>query len=118
MAVVTIQLKRGKAATWEKLDPILAYGEPGFEGDTGRLKIGDGISKWSELNYFGESDYYMAQTRYGFPSIGRSDTLYQAVEENAVYQWSDETFSYVFLKEVEEPLDIKIISGGNANVHV
>ena len=116
MAVVTIQLKRGKASTWKSLDPVLAYGEPGFEGDTGRLKIGDGVSKWSELNYFGESDYYIAQTHYGFPSIGRADTLYQAVEENALYQWNEETLSYVYLKELVSSLDIEIINGGNANV--
>ena len=117
MAVVTIQLKRGKAATWNTLDPILAYGEPGFEGDTGRLKIGDGVSKWSELNYFGESDYWIAQTRFGFPSVGRSDVLYQAIEENAIYQWDENSLSYVYLKAIEEPLDIEIINGGNANVN-
>jgi hypothetical protein len=118
MAVVTIQLKRGKAATWMAVNPVLAYGEPGFEGDTGRLKIGDGVSKWSELNYFGESDYYIAQTRYGFPSIGRSDVLYQAVEENAIYQWNEGSLSYVFLKEIASPLDVNIINGGNANVRI
>lgn len=117
MAVVTIQLKRGKAATWESLDPILAYGEPGFEGDTGRLKIGDGISKWSELNYFGESDYWIANTRFGFPSIGRADVLYQATEENAIYQWDEDTLSYVYLKAINESFDVEIINGGNANVN-
>lgn len=117
MAAVTIQLKRGKAATWNSLDPVLAYGEPGFEGDTGRLKIGDGVSKWSELNYFGESDYYMARTHYGFPSIGRSDTLYQAVEENAIYQWNDDRLMYVYIKPIEDSIDVEIINGGNANVN-
>ena len=112
---VTIQLKRGKAATWLALDPVLAYGEPGFEGDTGRLKIGDGVTKWSQLKYFGESDYIIAKTRFGFPSIGRADVLYQAVEENAIYQWDTQSLTYVYVKDIEKPLDIKIINGGNAN---
>ena len=74
-------------------------------------------SKWSELNYFGESDYWIAQTRFGFPSVGRSDVLYQAIEENAIYQWDENSLSYVYLKAIEEPLDIEIINGGNANVN-
>ena len=42
MAVYTIQLKRGKSTSWTSLDLILKPGEPGFEIDTGKLKIGDG----------------------------------------------------------------------------
>ena len=44
-----IQLKRGKKETWEKLNPILAYGEPGFVKETGELKIGDGVTAWNNL---------------------------------------------------------------------
>ena len=36
---------------WAGIDPILSAGEPGFETDTGLLKIGDGSSLWTELNY-------------------------------------------------------------------
>lgn len=52
----TIQLHRGLAATWARNNPILAYGEPGFEKDTYKLKIGDGVTEWNSLNYFNE-DY-------------------------------------------------------------
>jgi hypothetical protein len=45
------QLRRGKKATWETKNPILAKGEPGFETDTFGLKIGDGITPWIELPY-------------------------------------------------------------------
>ena len=51
----TFQLRRGLKATWEKNNPVLAYGEPGFEKDTYRLKIGDGETAWNDLDYFGES---------------------------------------------------------------
>lgn len=50
----TFQLRRGKASVWEKNNPILSRGEPGFEIDTNRLKIGDGSASWSELDYIGE----------------------------------------------------------------
>lgn len=51
----TFRLKRGKSATWTKLNPILASGEPGFELDTNRLKVGDGVTPWNSLSYLCES---------------------------------------------------------------
>ena len=51
----TLQFKRGKAEAWERNNPILAAGEPGFELDTGKLKIGDGSTKWKELRYQNET---------------------------------------------------------------
>jgi hypothetical protein len=50
----TLKLKRGAAATWERLNPVLAAGEPGFEIDTGKLKIGNGTARWSELTYIND----------------------------------------------------------------
>uniref|UniRef100_UPI0035673F9A glycosyl hydrolase family 28-related protein n=1 Tax=Nocardioides sp. TaxID=35761 RepID=UPI0035673F9A len=47
-----IRLRRGTAQEWTDADPTLAAGEPGFETDTGRHKIGTGESPWSELPYF------------------------------------------------------------------
>lgn len=37
-----IQLRRDTAANWSTYNPTLSAGEPGFETDTGKLKIGDG----------------------------------------------------------------------------
>jgi hypothetical protein len=31
---------------------VLRLGEPGYEKDTGRLKIGDGVTPWNSLDYF------------------------------------------------------------------
>ncbi len=47
-----IQMRRDKARNWTDNDPILADGEPGYEKDTGRFKIGDGVAPWSRLPYF------------------------------------------------------------------
>lgn len=47
----TFQLRRGTANQWIAKDPVLALGEPGFEVDNNKLKIGDGVKKWSELDY-------------------------------------------------------------------
>lgn len=48
----TFMFRRGLQSAWEKNNPVLAYGEPGFEKDTYRLKIGDGITPWNNLDYF------------------------------------------------------------------
>ena len=45
----TFQLKRGLASAWERANPILAPGEPGWTLDTHVLKIGDGITPWKSL---------------------------------------------------------------------
>lgn len=49
----TFQLRRGSAAIWTRNNPVLAKGEPGFEVDTYRLKIGDGTTEWNFLPYVG-----------------------------------------------------------------
>lgn len=49
----TFQLRRGYEAAWERNNPILASGEPGFVIDKNRLKIGDGETAWNDLEYFG-----------------------------------------------------------------
>ena len=36
---------------WSSLNPILARGQSGYEIDSGKLKIGDGISNWNDLDY-------------------------------------------------------------------
>ena len=46
-----IQLRRGSAQEWSNINPTLAIGELGIEIDTGRIKIGDGVTSWNSLKY-------------------------------------------------------------------
>jgi len=46
-----IQFKRGTAADLTALNTLLASGEPGYETDTGKFKIGDGTTAWNSLAY-------------------------------------------------------------------
>ena len=50
------QLRRNTAERWKILNPVLLEGEQGFELDTGRTKIGDGITPWVSLNYANETN--------------------------------------------------------------
>jgi len=47
-----IRFRRGTASRWFELNPVLRAGEPGFESDTGKFKIGNGVSDWEELPYY------------------------------------------------------------------
>lgn len=47
----SIQLRKDTSANWGSVNPVLLIGEPGFETDTNKLKIGDGASAWNVLPY-------------------------------------------------------------------
>lgn len=46
-----IKLRRDTAANWTAANPVLAAGEIGYETDTKQVKIGNGSSAWSALEY-------------------------------------------------------------------
>jgi len=45
----TIKIRRDIEANWQSVNPFLCHGELAFSTDTKELKIGDGVSTWSEL---------------------------------------------------------------------
>lgn len=50
----TFKLRRGLAKEWLYVNPILKAGEPGVEvrpGGSDKMKIGDGVHRWSDLDY-------------------------------------------------------------------
>ena len=50
-----IKLRRDTAANWLSNDPILALGEAGYDTTNNELRVGDGVSVWSELSAVGGS---------------------------------------------------------------
>lgn len=116
----TFQLRRGTAGKWASNNPILARGEPGFEIDTNRLKIGDGVTDWNNLEYIGENGYsgvFNVELKEELPSLGDKNLIYKVESEAKLYQWDSDLQDYVALTsgEVFDPSDIKLINGGNAN---
>ena len=45
------KFRRGSADEWTAVNPLLLPGEPGFEMDTNKFKIGDGQLFWNDLPY-------------------------------------------------------------------
>lgn len=46
-----MQQRRDTAANWESANPTLLDGEIGFDRTARRIKVGDGVTPWSDLSY-------------------------------------------------------------------
>ena len=118
------QFKRGTAQRWIEVNPILRQGEPGFEYDTGKLKIGDGFTPWNNLKYINENidvnkqeEMVTVSTYSELPKIGDEKKLYRVVEDKLLYQWNFHKGIYESLGATGsfDPTIITLINGGNAN---
>jgi hypothetical protein len=86
---VKIQLRRGTAAQWTAANPILYEGEFGFETDTRRYKIGNGVHAWNDstnLPYYATGTLTGVTTASGSGLTGGalSGTLTLAVDPSVV----------------------------------
>ena len=112
---ITYQLRRGNSSVWTKNNPLLAAGEPGYELDTHKIKIGDGTSYWKDLPYIGEHNIVSYATHAEFPSVGNVNYLYKANDEDMLYCWDDKEADYVIIGPADIDSDvIDYIDGGNA----
>ena len=111
----TFKLKRGTAARWAEVNPVLAQGEPGFVYDENRLKIGDGKTAWNDLPYIdGKREVSNFDFANEFPAIGDENMIYKAEKEQSLYQFNADTLQYEKLSDGKGIDDIQIINGGNA----
>ena len=92
-----MQQRRGTATQWTAADPILAAGEIGYESNTGKFKIGDGINHWSSLSYFADAS--------DFDTTSIQASIASAVS-NAVNALVDDAPAALnTLKEIAEAID-------------
>ena len=81
------QFKRGTAQRWIEVNPVLRQGEPGFEYDTGKLKIGDGFTPWLTLPYIndvdvsGQEEIIVVSTYNDLPRMGDVNILYRVIDD-------------------------------------
>ncbi|TIC81959.1 hypothetical protein [Nocardioides sp. GY 10127] len=54
--MATIRFRRGTTRRWNRVNPVLAQGEPGLDVRTRVLKIGDGKSRWKALTGYLDAD--------------------------------------------------------------
>ena len=53
-----IQLRRDSSANWFANNPVLAEGEICIELDKNRMKVGNGVNAYNDLEYFSDTDDY------------------------------------------------------------
>ena len=82
-----LKLRTDLASNWTTSNPILLAGELGLESDTKKIKIGDGVKAWKNLEYWGggsggggTSDYnYLENSPIlnvtELPSVGDAENL-------------------------------------------
>lgn len=117
--LTTFQFKRGTAQRWIEVNPILKQGEPGFEYDTNKLKLGDGKSAWLDLPYITQdvnSDLVVVDNFQQLPVEGDILKIYKVNTEKSLYQWNSSTNKYEVLGGGSfDPSQITKINGGKAN---
>ena len=110
-----IKFRRDTAAAWTQANPVLAQGEPGFEHDTGLLKIGDGETVWTNLDYASGSGgdsltddkavtVTVGNTDY-FAIVNRANNNDDGVESSAVAYDSDNNLITLHISDVNPPND-------------
>lgn len=66
MPLVQILTRNDTAANWTTANPVLEAGEIGAETDTGKLKVGNGVTNWAGLSYVGDTTLAVS----GPPAVG------------------------------------------------
>lgn len=81
-----MQQRRGTASDWTTANPILASGEFGFETDTGKFKIGNGLTAWTGLNYFATLTAIKSELIDGAPAaLDTLNELAAAINDDSSY---------------------------------
>jgi hypothetical protein len=106
-----IQIRRGTNSEWASANPTLVSGEPAFETDTSRLKIGDGLVAWSGLNYIGSKELL---------NIVRNDTgatiaAGQALYVSGIYNNSIPSVDKYIANSISENLFIGLAASNISN---
>jgi hypothetical protein len=88
-----MQQRKGTAAQWISTNggdgPVLNPGEIGFESDTNKFKIGDGVNHWVDLTYFTDADSALAAVT---DLIGGAPDLLNTLNELAAAVNDDPAF--------------------------
>jgi hypothetical protein len=81
-AQVVIQVRRDSAANWTSTNPVLASGEIGFDTTENSIKIGDGTSTWTALDYSTGGSFEISSTE---PTGASEGDLWFDPDDGAAY---------------------------------
>jgi hypothetical protein len=81
-AQVVIQVRRDSAANWTSTNPVLASGEIGFDTTENSIKIGDGTSTWTALDYSTGGSFEISETQ---PTGAKEGDLWFRPSDSSAY---------------------------------
>ena len=111
--------KRGTSSALSYKNYIPEEGEPVFETDTGRFKIGKkdeygNLMSWNQLHYQDEATLLSYPDYASFPKINRLNVLYKDETTGTLYQGTGGT-TYKIISSGGTIDNITKIYGGDAN---
>lgn len=88
-----IQFRRATEPEWIEKNPILRAGEPALSMDVMKIKIGDGVTDWINLNYINDSSNERVVFIESLDDlIGEEEKVYINTTDGTAYIWKDEQF--------------------------
>ena len=98
-----IQFRRATEAEWIQYNPILRAGEPALSTDKMKVKVGDGITDWINLDYIDQSlnnQVTFVDSLDGL--VGEENQLYINKTDGTAYLWKDNQFSEMESSSIED----------------
>ena len=86
-AQVVIQVRRDSGSNWTSTNPVLASGEIGFDTTENSIKIGDGTSTWTALDYSSGGSFEISSTA---PTGAGEGDLWFDPDDGAAYIYTTE----------------------------
>lgn len=115
--VYKIKLRRGTAAAWTSTNPVLLDGEPGFESDTGRYKLGDGASAWTALPYYGAHPNLAAHDAMGLATDAELAAAQASVVQRANHTGTQTSATISdFTEAVQDAVNALLGAGSNVTL--
>jgi hypothetical protein len=73
MPAAIIRLRRNTSVEWSALNPLLLSGEMAYETDTQKFRIGDGVTRYDELDYYLPATDFQALINEALANAGAGD---------------------------------------------
>lgn len=97
-----IQFRRATEPEWIQYNPILRSGEPALSTDVMKVKVGDGVTDWINLDYIDRSSnekIVFVETLDGV--TGQENQLYIKTTDGTAYIWEDDYFKEMESSSIE-----------------
>ena len=88
-----IQFRRATEEEWIQYNPILQAGEPALSTDIMKVKVGDGVTDWINLEYIDQASYQQISFVDSIVGLtGEEDQLYINKTDGTAYLWKNNEF--------------------------